>query len=67
MKKSLTSAWEAQITNFDDLKKGIVPVLGIQLKELKAGSQRDIHLHMHVQSSIIHNRHEEATQMSSER
>lgn len=40
MKKSLTS--EAPRTNFDDFKKEIVPLLGIQPEELKARSQRDI-------------------------
>lgn len=55
------------ITNFDDLKKGIVPVLSISSKELKAGSQSDVYLHMHVQSSTIHNRQEEATQISTDR
>ena len=40
MKKSLTS--EAPRTNFDDFKKEIVPLLGIQPEELKARSQRGI-------------------------
>ena len=40
IKKSLTS--EAPRTNFDDFKKEIVPLLGIQPEELKARSQRDI-------------------------